>query len=168
MSNDIDNRLIVRVDNRLIHGQTAVMWKEALNFSQIVVPDDEVMHNSMIRKLMEMSITSSNATSYFSFIDQAPGLIRKMTAEPKSILIGSKRKPIFVVCRNPFVVRTLIEGGIKFDKVSIWNMFANEGKKKVIGTVYMDENDRNDVEFLKQSGVKVVVQETPFSKEFEL
>lgn len=168
MEKDTKENLIVRVDNRLIHGQTAVMWKEALNFSRIVVPDDQVMHDGMIRQLMRMSIATSNAKSYFSLIDQAPALIRRLSQEKQTILSTDKANPIFIVCRNPFVVRTLIEGGIRFKKLSMWNMFADDGKQKISGTVYMDEKDREDVEFIKNAGVKVVIQETPFSKEFEL
>ncbi|GEA92465.1 N-acetylgalactosamine-specific phosphotransferase enzyme IIB component 1 [Pediococcus damnosus] len=163
-----NEELVVRVDNRLIHGQTAVMWKEALNFDRIVVPDDEVMHNSMIRQLMRMSVATSNAKSYFSLVNQAPKLIKKLSQEQSSLLTNKKGNPIFIVCRNPFVVRKLIEGGVKFNKVSIWNMFADEGKQKVVGSVYMNKKDREDVEFIKQAGVRVVIQETPFSKEYEL
>ena len=36
---------LIRVDNRLVHGQVGMTWSSALNIDTIVVVDEEVVYN---------------------------------------------------------------------------------------------------------------------------
>ena len=44
---------LIRVDNRLVHGQVGVSWSVSLNIDTIVVVDDETAQNPLSQKLMQ-------------------------------------------------------------------------------------------------------------------
>ncbi|GEL89844.1 PTS sugar transporter subunit IIB [Pediococcus parvulus] len=158
-------KIVFRVDNRLVHGQIAVNWKQAYQFSAIIVPDNQLAQDKLNQTLMKMAIRAANLKGYFVSVDEAPDIIKKLTVVHQSLLTEHRTKDsIFVVCRTPSVVRKIVEGGVKADSVTLWNMFKQPGKKKVSGVVYMDESDIEDVRAIENTGVSVTIQETPYSK----
>ena len=48
--------LYVRVDDRLIHGQTIVAWCPTLKIDEIIAIDDVSAKNSMLKSIMTMSV----------------------------------------------------------------------------------------------------------------
>ena len=46
----------VRVDDRLIHGQTIVAWCPTLNIKQIIAIDDVSAANPMLKSILAMSV----------------------------------------------------------------------------------------------------------------
>ena len=52
--------LLVRVDDRLIHGQIVETWIPYLSINQIIVADDEVFHNPFKKKIMRMSLPGTD------------------------------------------------------------------------------------------------------------
>lgn len=51
---------LIRVDNRLVHGQVGVTWVNALNIDTIVVVDDETAINVFSQKMMKTIAKASN------------------------------------------------------------------------------------------------------------
>lgn len=47
---------LIRIDDRLIHGQVVVGWVRALNIERLVVANDSIAANAMQRTLMEMAV----------------------------------------------------------------------------------------------------------------
>ncbi|MFL5446580.1 MAG: PTS sugar transporter subunit IIB, partial [Myxococcales bacterium] len=47
---------LVRVDNRLVHGQVLEAWVPALSVQAILVADDEVAGNALARAAMGLAI----------------------------------------------------------------------------------------------------------------
>lgn len=65
---DIDMRAkieLIRVDNRLVHGQVGVTWVNALNIDTIVVVDDETAINVFSQKMMKTIAKASNVDIRF-------------------------------------------------------------------------------------------------------
>ncbi|WP_018962275.1 PTS sugar transporter subunit IIB [Sporolactobacillus vineae] len=156
--------LIVHIDNRLVHGQIAVNWKQALQFDTVVVVDDALVNDKLTQTLMKMTIEAAGLKGYFATVANAPRLIQTLAVSRPSLFPGRRRiSQLFIICRTPRSARQLIEGGISVEEVSIWNMFKREGKHKIVGTVYMDDTDFDDIAVIKLKGTKVAIQESAFS-----
>lgn len=56
---------LIRVDNRLVHGQVGVTWVNALNIDTIVVVDDETAVNVFSQKMMKTIAKASNVDIRF-------------------------------------------------------------------------------------------------------
>ena len=54
--------LYVRIDDRLIHGQTIVAWCPTLQIKEIVAVDDVSAKNPMLKTIMTMGVPSTQDT----------------------------------------------------------------------------------------------------------
>ena len=60
------NIVMVRVDNRLIHGQVATQWTSTVGANLLLVANDDVAKSKMRQNLMNMAAPQGVATRYFS------------------------------------------------------------------------------------------------------
>ncbi|MDN3955609.1 PTS sugar transporter subunit IIB [Sporolactobacillus laevolacticus] len=145
------------MDNRLIHGQIAVNWKTAYKVETIVVPDDRLMNDGINKYLMQLTGKTANVKVIFTKIEN---VFQKVNDLPN--------KSTLVLCRSLSELKEIVNKGFQFEEVSLWNMYKTGTKKKIFGSVYMDDEDLQNVAFLKEKGIKVFIQETPYSKKINL
>jgi len=147
------NILLTRIDNRLIHGQVGVTWCNFLGANLILVANDEVEEDEVQQSLMDMVVPDTVATRYFT-LEKTINVIHK----------ASPAQKIFVVCKNPQDVLTLVKGGVPIDKVNIGNMHYEEGKIQISSTVSIDEVDKKAFKELDSLGVKLDLRRVPDEK----
>uniref|UniRef100_UPI001595DAB4 PTS sugar transporter subunit IIB n=1 Tax=Citrobacter braakii TaxID=57706 RepID=UPI001595DAB4 len=58
-------------------------------------------------------------------------------------------------------LRRLLEGGIQLNDVNVGNMHFSEGKKQISSKVYVNEQDLDDLHFIKKQGVNIFIQDVP-------
>ena len=145
------NILLTRVDNRLVHGQVGLTWTISLGVNLIVVADDKVVDDKFQQDLMRVISETAGAGIRFFTIEKTIEIINK----------ASERQKIFLVCRTLEAARKLIEGGVPIDKLNIGNLHFVKGKKAISKKVYVNEKDLDDLEFIKNTKVKVFIQDIP-------
>lgn len=146
----MENLLLTRIDNRLVHGQVGVTWVNHLGANLIVVANDIVAEDSIQQNLMEMVISNSIGIRFFS-VQKTIDVIQK--ANPK--------QKIFLVCKTPQDVARLVEGGVPIKEVNIGNMHFSEGKTQISSTVCIDESDKEAFRKIKDAGVKLEIRRVP-------
>lgn len=146
----MENLMLTRIDNRLVHGQVGVTWVNHLGANLIVVANDQVSTDQVQQKLMEMVVPDSIGIRFFS-IQKTIDVIHK----------ASPKQHIFIVCRTPQDVLKLVEGGVEIEKLNIGNMHFSEGKKQISTTVSVDEDDLAAFRKLKEHGVKMEIRRVP-------
>lgn len=158
-----------RIDNRLIHGQIAVNWKQVLKFETVVVVDDQLAADVLNKAVMKMTVRAASVTGYFVSVAHALTLLPELAKQNQPSLFGNAREDkLFIVCRTPETLRQLVEGGVAIDEVTIWNMYMHPGKQRMASSVYMDEQDLQAIAAIKRCGTEVAIQETPRSKKIIL
>lgn len=145
------NILLTRIDNRLVHGQVGVTWTTTLGANLIVVADDEVAKDPLQQQLMSLVAESAGAGIRFFTVQHTINIIGKASPSQK----------IFLVCRTPQQVRALIEGGVPIKEVNVGNMHFSQGKRPISKKVYVDDQDLEDLRFIKSRGVEVFIQDVP-------
>lgn len=145
------NILLVRIDNRLVHGQVGVTWTSSLGANLLVVVNDEAAKNKVQQQLMTMTAESSGVGIRFFTVEKTIRIIGKAAPSQK----------IFMVCKTPDTVRKLVEGGLQLEKVNVGNMHFSEGKRAITKKVYVDDKDLEDLRYIKSKGVDVFIQDTP-------
>lgn len=138
------NILLTRIDNRLIHGQVGVTWCNHLGANLILVANDEVASDEVRQNLMDMATPDTVATRYFT-LEKTINVIHK----------ASKAQKIFLVCKTPQDVLTLVKGGVPIKELNIGNMHFSEGKEQISPTVSVDESDKQAFRELNKLGVKL-------------
>ena len=142
------NILLVRIDNRLVHGIT---WTTSLGANLIVVADDLSAKDPLQQQLMRITAESSGAGIRFFTIEKTINIIHK----------ASPAQKIFIVCRTPNEVRELVEGGVPIKDVNVGNMHFDKGKRQISKKVYVDDKDLEDLRFIKSKGINVFIQDVP-------
>lgn len=114
------NILLLRIDNRLVHGQVGVAWSSSLGANLLLVADDGVAQDPLQQQIMSMTAESMGIG------------IRFFSLQKPSILLA-KRLPRrnFIVCRTPQEARFLVEGGVPIKSVNVGNMHFVEGKRAI-------------------------------------
>ena len=107
----------LRIDNRLIHGQVAVTWKNHIGAQAIIVTNDKVAADPIQKMALPMAARGSKVLVY-----SVQETIDYAKANPKETM--------FVICKHPQDALALIEAGCDIEHVNVGNAAP------INGTVY--------------------------------
>lgn len=144
------NILMTRIDNRLVHGQVGVTWTNTLGANLLLVANDDAAQDPVQQNLMDMVVADGIQTRYFT-LQKTIDIIAKAASHQK----------IFIVCKTPQDVLTLVKGGVPITFVNVGNMHFSAGKKQIHKTVSVDDADISAFNQLAQLGVKCEVRRVP-------
>lgn len=137
--------VMVRVDDRLIHGQVAVGWTRTLGANHIVVANDEVAKDNTQKMLLKIA-TPVNVKSTILPVAEAAAFL----ATEK---FGSDK--VLVLVRDPQSLLMLLEGGVKLPKVNIGNVRMVEGRKPLTKEVAATPEEIRLWKKLDEKGVEL-------------
>jgi len=141
---------LIRIDDRLIHGQVVVGWVKALGIQRLVVVNDAIAKNSMQKTLMEMAVPSGLKVSFYS-ITEAVGACGKGGGPEKSLLLFS----------TPLDVLAYLEQGGLLTTVNVGGMHFCEGKRQVCKTVCVNDEEVRVFLDLKRRGIEMEIRAVP-------
>ena len=144
------NILMTRIDNRLVHGQVGVTWTNSLGANLLLVANDNAAEDKTQQNLMDMVVADGVQTRYFT-LQKTIDVIHKAASHQK----------IFIVCKTPQDVLTLVKGGVPIKFVNVGNMHFSEGKKQVHKTVSIDDADIAAFKELLALGIPCEVRRVP-------
>ncbi|MGL5656619.1 MAG: PTS N-acetylgalactosamine transporter subunit IIB [Fusobacteriaceae bacterium] len=144
------NIVLVRIDNRLIHGQVATAWVNHVGANLLVVPNDEVCENEMRQNLMDMATPQGVQTRYFS-IQKTIDVIHK----------ASSKQIIALIIESPQDALKLIEGGVPISHINIGNIHMVPGKKQISKSVCVSDDDIEVFKKISAKGIKIEIQRVP-------
>ncbi len=152
------NILLTRVDNRLIHRQIGVTWMTLLGANLLIVVDDDVAESSMQEKLMEVVATAFGVRVCFFSVRQTIHILET----------GRPSQKIFLICRTPETVRRLIDGKVPILQLDLGSMHFSRGKWSLSKKVHVNEQDMENLNYIKRQGVKIFIQDAPGDLKVEL
>ncbi|QIQ21039.1 PTS N-acetylgalactosamine transporter subunit IIB [Zophobihabitans entericus] len=144
------NILMTRIDNRLVHGQVGVTWTNTLGANLLLVANDSAAQDPVQQNLMDMVVADGVQTRYFT-LQKTIDIIAKAASHQK----------IFIVCKTPQDVLTLVKGGVPIKFVNVGNMHFSEGKKQIHKTVSVDDSDIAAFNELIALGIPCEVRRVP-------
>ncbi|WP_394524534.1 PTS system mannose/fructose/N-acetylgalactosamine-transporter subunit IIB [Lacrimispora sp. JR3] len=147
---------MMRVDDRLIHGQVAVMWSKELGIQRIIVASDTIAANDIQVSALKMAAPAGVKAAVLP-IDKAVGILNDPRAQQMKIL---------VISNNP---EDLLKVAEKLDEKPVLNV-ANYGrigggslssKTKISESVYVTDHDREVLEKIHGLGIEIIHQPLP-------
>jgi len=141
---------LVRIDDRLIHGQVVVGWVKALNIQRLVVVNDAIAKNSMQKTLMEMAVPSGLKVSFYT-VEESAESCRMDAGKEKALLLFS----------NPSDVLSYVQRGGPLTTINIGGMHFCEGKKQVAKTVCVSPEDVSAFKELVRMGLELEIRAVP-------
>ncbi|MGX7059763.1 PTS sugar transporter subunit IIB [Vagococcus humatus] len=144
------NIKMIRIDERLIHGQ-GQLWINSLGANLVIVANDEVAKSSIQQTLMKSLISKSIGMRFFT-IEETCDKIYK----------ASPKQSIFLVAKNPKDVLRLAEGGVPINELNVGNIHFAEGKKQLTNYISLGDEDLEALKELKtKHGVTFNTKTTP-------
>lgn len=102
----------IRVDDRLIHGQVAVVWTKELNSPLMVVANDEAANNEIMQMTLKMAVPNGMKLSIRSVDDAI-----KVFNDPRG-----KDKRIFVIVNSVSDATKIAENVTDIESVNVANV----------------------------------------------
>ncbi|OQY19988.1 MAG: hypothetical protein B6I36_02685 [Desulfobacteraceae bacterium 4572_35.1] len=143
--------VLVRVDNRLIHGQVLEAWVPYLKADHILVVDDDVASDCFRRKLME-SVAPSTLKVVICSHEQLLSICENNEMAQAKVL---------VLFADPVNALQAYRQGFNFKTLNLGNMHIGEHKCCISKTLYMGDDDFMALEQLSLFGVDITAQCVP-------
>ena len=143
----------VRVDDRLIHGQTIIAWCPTLSIKEIIAIDDESAKNPMLKSIMKMGVPSTYKTNIVT------------TEEAKQILSQEGSGNRLVIVRLPSKLPDIEIEIADAELVILGNIAKREDTIHKVGGAtsifYLSDNDVTIIDSLVAKGIEVCFQQLP-------
>jgi mannose/fructose/N-acetylgalactosamine-specific phosphotransferase system component IIB len=149
---------LLRVDDRLLHGQVAIGWAGALGCKLIVVANNEVAGDGWLRSLYAGAAPPGVSVRIRT--------IRETADRIEAVAAGSEAA--IIVVKDPTDLVDLYEMGARFAEVNIGGMHYEEGRRMLLPYVYVGEHDVRALRRLLDWGVDVTAQDVPGSKRHDI
>jgi D-glucosaminate PTS system EIIB component len=139
---------LVRIDDRLIHGQVVAVWLRALGAKRIVIVDDTTARDEFLREVLILAAPPGVTVEVCGVADGAVRLI-ELAATPE---------PVIVLARMPRTVLALRHAGVPIDVVDLGGMGAGPGRRRLHKTISVSPDELNELRELEKLGTRVEVQ----------
>jgi mannose/fructose/N-acetylgalactosamine-specific phosphotransferase system component IIB len=149
---------LVRVDNRLVHGQILEAWVPFLRASCIVVVNDQVASDFFHETVIRMAVPRGVKVIVCGVAEFAETYPFNRGRGPKTIVLFSKVSDAWTARRLGFL----------FDQLNIGNIYNEECKLCCTPAVLLSDDDIRDIIGLRDAGVKIDLQQVPLEKPVDL
>jgi PTS system mannose-specific IIB component len=145
---------LVRVDNRLIHGQILEAWVPFAKASTIIVVDDHVASDFFRETVIKMAVPRE--------VDVIVSNVDDFANNYKYIK-GKGKKAIVLFSGMADAMRAY-KAGFVFDRLNLGNVYCEECLKQCSPSVLLGEEDVKIIRILLDEGVNIDIRCVPREK----
>jgi len=142
---------LVRVDDRLLHGQIICAWVPYVEANALIVASDEVASNGLVREIMGACACDELKVTVLK-VDDAVLELRKNSG-------GDDR--VILVFANLTDAMRFYEQGVKFKTLNIGNIHHAPGGRNISPSVIVDRQDEEIMERFVALGVVIDIRDVP-------
>ncbi len=143
---------LVRVDNRLLHGQILETWVPKLAIGEVVVADDEAAASDLARAAMTLCVPP-----------ELPARILPVAEAPWAKLAEARAR-VLVLLRDPGALAAAHAGGLLpslAPRVNLGNVHFSPGRRPVTPSVFLGGEDLDVLRRLVAAGFEIEAQAIP-------
>ncbi len=146
---------VLRLDERLIHGQVAVGWVKGAKFDTLLVVDDASAKDEFIKKTLYMAAPSNIRTFVMT------------TEEALKVLTDERSRPrhIFCVVRHIDTLVTIAQQAIDVKEINIGNygrlVLSDKQRYSYGGKFFLDDDEKARLEKVLELNIPANFQLSP-------
>ena len=139
---------LVRIDDRLLHGQVVAVWLRALGAQRIVIVDDATARDDFLREVLTLAAPQGVPVEVH---DVATGAARL-------IALAATSEPVIVLARTPRTVLELRHAGVPIEVVDLGGMGSGPGRRRLHKTISVSPDELRELRELEKMGTRVEIQ----------
>lgn len=140
-----------RVDERLIHGQVAMVWTNTVGATRIVVANDNAVKDELVIAGLKMAKPAGVKLSILSVKRAAEKFLAGEYPDDK----------VFLITKNIGDMASLIRAGVPLTAFNVGNVAKREGSRPIKKSVNLTEQDIADIREMAEKGILVTAQMLP-------
>lgn len=144
----MENIVLTRIDDRLIHGQVMTSWLNVTSATRIIIVDDETAADSFLRMIVTSVAPANIKTEVYSVADSV-AVFKDMPNHTEKTI---------VLVKYPSSLVALAEAGIQFKRINIGGMGARAGRYKFYKNISASDEEREMFKQLIAQGSKLTIQ----------
>ena len=141
---------LVRIDDRLIHGQIATTWINDYNIEQVLIINDDVVKDKMQQSVISMTAPANVKVKVFG-VDSFINIYHKNPIKRRTMIILT----------NSIDAYKLAKGGVKFPYLNVGGMRFINGRTKIATAVSVTPEERQAFKDIIGLGIDVKIQMIP-------
>ena len=142
---------MVRIDDRLIHGQVVLGWSRVLKPDRIAVANDRIAKNSWERRFYTASVPPHIKVSFLTLDETAIELLNNLYKNEAVLMLFEAVRDVY----------TIVQKGVQLDEINIGGLHHREGAEELLPFVFLTEEDRRLLRELVKRGVTLRAQDVP-------
>lgn len=148
----MQNLVLTRIDDRLIHGQVMTAWIKNKGANQVVIVDDDTANDEYMIEVLEMAIPEEIAIGIF-------------TKEEGVQFFGQGLdEPTILLVKGPEVLNYLVDNGIAIDQVDVGGMGTRDDRSVLYKNISTSPKENQQFQSLLDKEVNVFIQVMPQDK----
>ncbi|MBW8772539.1 MAG: PTS sugar transporter subunit IIB [Gemmatimonadetes bacterium] len=145
---------LVRVDDRLVHGQVVVGWGRPLRAAFIVVIDDALAASEWEQELYRLGAPADLTLEFV-------GVSRAATRRPAW---ETDPRPGIVLLGDVTTATALAAAGVRFPHLNLGGIHHRPGRAERLPYVFLTDDEIAALRALEQTGVEVTAQDVPATR----
>ncbi len=153
--------VLVRIDDRLVHGQVVVGWGLLLKPGRIILCSDTIATSSWEK---EIYMGAEAMAPY-------PLSISVLTTEETLLFLNDKEnepEKIILLVETPLDILELIKRGVTVEKVNVGGMHYRQGKRRLAPYIFVDDRDIELFKEISQMEIELEGREVPTGKRIDI
>ena len=139
---------LVRIDDRMIHGQIVMSWIRYTDAKQILLIDDAVSSDETMKKVL-LSIAPKNLVTKIISVQEALAEYPKAQQSTTNTL---------VIVRNPSSLVRMADAGLEISAVNLGGLGIGPNKTKLYKNIAINAEEREDLRNLLYRGIPIYIQ----------
>ncbi|MBC2315489.1 PTS sugar transporter subunit IIB [Listeria booriae] len=144
---------LVRIDDRLIHGQVVTTWVKQKEIEQILIINDKIANDPVQKSVFDLMAPQDVNVRTFG-VDEFIQITKKTQIKRKTLLLLT----------NPKDVLDLKRGEVLFSKLNLGGMKFTPDRKQYTKSISLTDEDKADLIQLSELNVDISVQMIPSDK----
>ncbi len=139
---------LVRVDDRLIHGQVVAVWLRAVGADRIVLVDDGVAADQFLVDVLTLAAPADVPVEVHG-VGTGAARVAQLAASPDAV---------FVLVKTPLTALELLRAGVPIEVLNLGGMGAGPGRRPLYRTISASDEERAALREIEAMGTPVEIR----------
>lgn len=148
------NLVLVRIDDRLIHGQVVTAWIKHTNGNRILIIDEKLINDRMMQRVLKAAAPPEVSVDVLTIANAAALL--KEDAPPGECII--------ILVKTPDVLERLADSGVELKKIILGGMGNNPQRKRYGKSFSASDEEVACIKRMMEKGIVAEFQMVPDDK----